>query len=70
MTEIRSLAGHRPDLFAQRAGLAMRCGESRLGADVYRQEGRPVRYGGSRRVADRRLGSCGACSRLASYGAA
>jgi hypothetical protein len=37
VAEIRELAGDRPDLLAQCAGLALGCGESLLDADVYRR---------------------------------
>jgi hypothetical protein len=37
VAEIRELAGDRPDLLAQCAGLVLGCGESALDADVYRR---------------------------------
>ncbi len=37
VAEIRELAGHRPDLLAQCAGLALGCSEGQLDAEVYRK---------------------------------
>ncbi len=35
VAELRELAGHRPDLLAECAGISLGCGESELDADVY-----------------------------------